>query len=188
MNITTSSYLSRCDLLNKFKTPNLYLIPQVKTISINLSFKSLVKALESHSSYTEKEDIIKKRVYIILYYTLNLLPYINIKSVSNSTDELTLSLLITKKHLIYQFLFSLLIENRVNKKDTKVKSLFLKKKIIKSIFNLNATNFYDLFYIFDFFYKDINIKNILLNFNLYINSINNQKFNIYNLLFFWNFL
>lgn len=188
MNVTSSSYLSQCDLLNKYKVSSIYLIPQIKTVSINLAFKSLVNALESHSGYTEKDDTIKKRMYIILYYTLNVIPYINIKSISNNTNELNLSLLITKKHLIYQFLFSFLIENKINKKDIKVKSLFLKKKMIKSIFNLNAINFHDFFYIFNFFYKDINIKNILLNINLYINNVNIQKFNIYNLLFFWNFL
>jgi len=107
-------YLSNCDLIYKYNSKNVYCLPKIKKIVLELNFESF---LNSFNSSTENNSNNMKGV-IILYILTNLMPFINFntsdafsKTKLQDDKKYTLKIMLNDAYDIHFFLFLLLVEN-----------------------------------------------------------------------------
>jgi len=79
------SFLSSCDLINKYNVKSVYAVPKVEKIVINFALNESLNAFNKKGGIVAKEDI-QMQSFILLYFLSNFLPYINIIKIKNVDD------------------------------------------------------------------------------------------------------
>ena len=109
------NYLLKCDLVNKYLLKDVYSYPKIKYINLDLSLNNLL--VDKNSNFNNLN--FKIRIFIIFYlldFNIPFLKCLNIvkqnktHSILNITD-FKLIIILKKKKIINNFLFSLFVEN-----------------------------------------------------------------------------
>ena len=199
-NCKFNDYLSKSDLINKYNFKNLYEIPRLKKINVEINFKDfLIASGLSEQEQTNSMSQIKS--YLLLYCLLGVTPYLNcnknslVKFSKNLDINYSLKLVFSSAQEQVFFLNSLFIENWETLKLDGV-SLFksasnfnLSTNSKQSVFNTQLPgNFF--FELEDLFNKNVNTFNLKLlkfhtNFLISNVSVTNSKQLIKNLQYFW---
>ena len=203
-NYTYNSYLSDCDLLNKYHLTEYSKTPKVKSLIIQLPIKEMINSLESSGKNSLDPDVQLKS--FVLLYILNLfLPYVSFNRTDSVGSNKTkgsvldghLEIVLLETDSIDIFLSSFFVENwnRISENDCfSFNSLGKKKKIFES----NQFDFFSvkisancIFDVFDFLNKnllDVNPKDLNLTIKfVFENLVSNldKKNSIKNIPFFW---
>jgi len=118
LNIKNSeSYLSTCDLINKYSFKNVHEIPELKKIVLELNLEDFLISCDfSQKEQTDSNTQI--RAYIIIYILMGLMPFINFNKSAGSSlkaksveNNYSLKIILSNKKEINSFLTSLFIEN-----------------------------------------------------------------------------
>lgn len=118
LNIKNSeSYLSTCDLINKYSFKNVHEIPELKKIVLELNLEDFLISCDfSQKEQTDSNTQI--RAYIIIYILMGLMPFINFNKSGGSSlkaksveNNYSLKIILSNKKEINSFLTSLFIEN-----------------------------------------------------------------------------
>ena len=185
--MSSSNYLLKNDLINKYNIKNVFKFPKVKTLKLKLYSEDLKKGYISTLSKTELE-IMYSRVYLILYVLLSFFPKITVntkrvlkKRGSNLDDDsLSFEVTIKNKKYINAFLYKLSVETAFRKKNIGNNPLSKLSTGQNSIFSLNTniplSQFYEVQEFFDLFYNDANLDHLPLRTNIiYTNMVHNIK-------------
>ena len=107
-------YLSNCDLISKYNIKNVYCLPKIKKIVVELNFENF---LNSFNSSAENQSNTLKGV-ITLYILTNLMPFINFhtsdvfsKTKFQDDKKYSLKIILNDTYDIHFFLFLLFVEN-----------------------------------------------------------------------------
>ena len=194
------SYISNCDLINKYNVKSVHQIPKLDKIVLELDMKDLLNSYEI-SSKDQTDSVAQVKAFLILYIFIGLLPYIKASKAVSSSGRLkttnlqySLKVVLRRKEEINNFLFSLFVENwqKLSLEDFKLfKNERVKSKAEKT-FVLNTLLPADCFFdISEFLSKSltgVNSKNLKFRLNFSFNSSINVKDRnklIKNLPFFW---
>ncbi len=194
------SYISNCDLINKYNVKSVHQIPKLDKIVLELDMKDLLNSYEI-SSKDQTDSVAQVKAFLILYIFIGLFPYIKASKAVSSSGRLkttnlqySLKVVLRRKEEINNFLFSLFVENwqKLSLEDFKLfKNERVKSKAEKT-FVLNTLLPADCFFdISEFLSKSltgVNSKNLKFRLNFSFNSsINVKDLNklIKNLPFFW---
>jgi len=194
------SYISNCDLINKYNVKSVHQIPKLDKIVLELDMKDLLNSYEI-SSKDQTDSVAQVKAFLILYIFIGLFPYIKASKAVSSSGRLkttnlqySLKVVLRRKEEINNFLFSLFVENwqKLSLEDFKLfKNERVKSKAEKT-FVLNTLLPADcFFYISEFLSKSltgVNSKNLKFRLNFSFNSSINVKDRnklIKNLPFFW---
>ena len=193
-----STYLSNCDLINKYGLKNTNNIPNIKKISLELDLKDFLLASEI-SEKNQKHVLSQTKAYLLFYILFGFIPRINfnknkaskLKISGLSELHYSLNLVFTKKKEIDGFLNSLFIDNFSNL-NSSLKTL--KKKEINN--KMNSLDFFLVSFIIpgisfneneNLFKGSLNFKNLKFKLNILINNpqLKNNQNIVRNLPFFW---
>jgi len=113
----SESYLSHCDLINKYNFKNVHEIPELKKIVLELNLEDFLLSCDfSQKEQTDSNTQI--RAYIIIYILMGLMPFINFNKSAGSSlkaksveNNYSLKIILSNKKEINSFLTSLFIEN-----------------------------------------------------------------------------
>jgi len=194
------SYISNCDLINKYNVKSVHQIPKLDKIVLELEMKDLLNSYEI-SSKDQTDSVAQVKAFLILYIFIGLFPYIKASKAVSSSGRLkttnlqySLKVVLRRKEEINNFLFSLFVENwqKLSLEDFKLfKNERVKSKAEKT-FVLNTLLPADCFFdISEFLSKSltgVNSKNLKFRLNFSFNSSINVKDRnklIKNLPFFW---
>jgi len=194
------SYISNCDLINKYNVKSVHQIPKLDKIVLELDMKDLLNSYEI-SSKDQTDSVAQVKAFLILYIFIGLFPYIKASKAVSSSGRLkttnlqySLKVVLRRKEEINNFLFSLFVENwqKLSLEDFKLfKNERVKRKAEKT-FVLNTLLPADCFFdISEFLSKSltgVNSKNLKFRLNFSFNSSINVKDRnklIKNLPFFW---
>lgn len=194
------SYISNCDLINKYNVKSVHQIPKLDKIVLELDMKDLLNSYEI-SSKDQTDSVAQVKAFLILYIFIGLFPYIKASKAVSSSGRLkttnlqySLKVVLRRKEEINNFLFSLFVENwqKLSLEDFKLfKNERVKSKAEKT-FVLNTLLPVDCFFdISEFLSKSltgVNSKNLKFRLNFSFNSPINVKDRnklIKNLPFFW---
>ena len=194
------SYISNCDLINKYNIKSVHQIPKLDKIVLELDMKDLLNSYEI-SSKDQTDSVAQVKAFLILYIFIGLFPYIKASKAVSSSGRLkttnlqySLKVVLRRKEEINNFLFSLFVENwqKLSLEDFKLfKNERVKSKAEKT-FVLNTLLPADCFFdISEFLSKSltgVNSKNLKFRLNFSFNSSINVKDRnklIKNLPFFW---
>jgi|TARA_A100001035_G_scaffold25981_1_gene17419 ribosomal protein L5 len=194
------SYISNCDLINKYNVKSVHQIPKLDKIVLELDMKDLLNSYEI-SSKDQTDSVAQVKAFLILYIFIGLFPYIKASKAVSSSGRLkttnlqySLKVVLRRKEEINNFLFSLFVENwqKLSLEDFKLfKNERVKSKAEKT-FVLNTLLPADCFFdISEFLSKSltgVNSKNLKFRLNFSFNSSINVKDRnklIKNLPFFW---
>ena len=115
-NLIKNDYLSNYDAINKYNLKNIYAITKLENIIIEFSLKKFLIA--SELSLNEEDSIIQSKAFIFFYLFNSLVPFINsnkLKIIKKQEKEgesyYSLKIILSNKRDIYNFIFSLFIEN-----------------------------------------------------------------------------
>jgi hypothetical protein len=173
------NYLLKCDLVNKYLLKDVYSYPKIKYINLDLSLNNLL--VDKNSNFNNLN--FKIRIFIIFYlldFNIPFLKCLNIvkqnktHSILNITD-FKLIIILKKKKIINNFLFSLFVEN-LKLNNLEIKNIFSniyedsKTRLVvplTSLYNLSylinsnifSINFKETFFFIDIILKNKNIKN-----------------------------
>ena len=113
----SESYLSNCDLINKYNFKNVHEIPELKKIVLELNLEDFLLSCDL-SQKEQTDSNIQIRAYIIIYILMGLMPFINFNKSSSSSlkvksleNNYSLKIILSNKKEINSFLTSLFIEN-----------------------------------------------------------------------------
>ena len=113
----SESYLSNCDLINKYNFKNVHEIPELKKIVLELNLEDFLLSCD-FSQKEQTDSNIQIRAYIIIYILMGLMPFINFNKSSSSSlkaksleNNYSLKIILSNKKEINSFLTSLFIEN-----------------------------------------------------------------------------
>jgi ABC-type uncharacterized transport system fused permease/ATPase subunit len=95
-----NNYLNKCDLCYRFKEKNLYKFKKFLSLSIRISLLKFVKNFES-SYQINKKEVILSNIFLFLYTTFSLIPYINLKK---KKDDIYFKLKLENEKIFF-FLF-----------------------------------------------------------------------------------
>ena len=194
------SYISNCDLINKYNVKSVHQIPKLDKIVLELDMKDLLNSYEI-SSKDQTDSVAQVKAFLILYIFIGLFPYIKASKAVSSSGRLkttnlqySLKVVLRRKEEINKFLFSLFVENwqKLSLEDFKLfKNERVKSKAEKT-FVLNTLLPADcFFYISEFLSKSltgVNSKNLKFRLNFSFNSsinVTDRNKLIKNLPFFW---
>ncbi len=194
------SYISNCDLINKYNVKSVHQIPKLDKIVLELDMKDLLNSYEI-SSKDQTDSVAQVKAFLILYIFIGLFPYIKASKAVSSSGRLkttnlqySLKVVLRRKEEINNFLFSLFVENwqKLSLEDFKLfKNERVKSKAEKT-FVLNTLLPADCFFdISEFLSKSltgVNSRNLKFRLNFSFNSSINVKDRnklIKNLPFFW---
>lgn len=185
------NYLLKCDLVNKYLLKDVYSYPKIKYINLDLSLNNLL--VDKNSNFNNLN--FKIRIFIIFYlldFNIPFLKCLNIvkqnktHSILNITD-FKLIIILKKKKIINNFLFSLFVEN-LKLNNLEIKNIFSniyedsKTRLVvplTSLYNLSYlinSNIFSINFKETFFFIDIILKN---------KNIKNKESLLKNLEFFW---
>jgi hypothetical protein len=184
--LSSSNYLLKNDLINKYSLKNCYTFPTVKAINLKIASDDMKTALLS-VSVKEKLNTILFRTYIVLYILLGFIPKLTVikkkttkKSLSTSEDDIYMFeiKLKNKKHLDY-FLSKLSIETTFFKENLGLNSLENISIQTKDVCSLNtkivASQFFEIGDSSQTF-GDLNLDKLFIHTNiLYSNIPKNTK-------------
>jgi len=194
------SYISNCDLINKYNVKSVHQIPKLDKIVLELDMKDLLNSYEI-SSKDQTDSVAQVKAFLILYIFIGLFPYIKASKAVSSSGRLkttnlqySLKVVLRRKEEINNFLFSLFVENwqKLSLEDFKLfKNERVKSKAEKT-FVLNTLLPADCFFdISEFLSKSltgVNSKNLKFRLNFSFNSsinVTDRNKLIKNLPFFW---
>jgi len=112
-NLSNSSYLSDCDLINKYNLNSLNKKPKLHKIILELSSRDILDSFEI-SGKNETDSEIQVKSFIILYILQSFLPFITFSTSTKSKDEgstFLLKIILSNDDEIYSFLVSFFVEN-----------------------------------------------------------------------------
>ena len=181
------SYISNCDLINKYNVKSVHQIPKLDKIVLELDMKDLLNSYEI-SSKDQTDSVAQVKAFLILYIFIGLFPYIKASKAVSSSGRLkttnlqySLKVVLRMKEEINNFLFSLFVENwqKLSLEDFKLfKNERVKSKAEKT-FVLNTLLPVDCFFdISEFLSKSltgVNSKNLKFRLNFSFNSPINVK-------------
>lgn len=194
-----NNYLSNCDLVNKYLLTDIYSIPQIKTIKLNISLKNFASFVDSND-FSEKKDLnIKYRTFIVSFLLNSNIPFlknVNINTFSKNNDLSNLEdfffhIIYSEKKLLNNFLFSLFIENSENlKKFNNVYNtqyISNKKNTSKINMKIPINNIYDISYLVNSNILSANPKEMYISVDCIVkNKFYKDKKNIIKSIpFFW---
>ena len=194
-----NNYLSNCDLVNKYLLTDIYSIPQIKTIKLNISLKNFASFVDSND-FSEKKDLnIKYRTFIVSFLLNSNIPFlknVNINTFSKNNDLSNLEdfffhIIYSEKKLLNNFLFSLFIENSENlKKFNNVYNtqyISIKKNTSKINMKIPINNIYDISYLVNSNILSANPKEMYISVDCIVkNKFYKDKKNIIKSIpFFW---
>lgn len=194
------SYISNCDLINKYNIKNVHQIPKLDKIVLELDMKDLLNSYEN-SSKDQTDSVAQVKAFLILYIFMGLFPYIKASKAVSSSGRLkttnlqySLKVVFRKKEEINNFLFSLFVENwqKLSLEDFKLFKNERAKSKVEKTFVLNSLLPADCFFdINEFLSKSltgVNSKNLKFRLNFSFNSfigVKDRNKLIKNLPFFW---
>lgn len=194
-----NNYLSNCDLVNKYLLTDIYSIPQIKTIKLNISLKNFASFVDSND-FSEKKDLnIKYRTFIVSFLLNSNIPFlknVNINTFSKNNDLSNLEdfffhIIYSEKKLLNNFLFSLFIENSENLKkfDNVYNTQYISNKKNTSKINMKIpiNNIYDISYLVNSNILSANPKEMYISVDCIVkNKFYKDKKNIIKSIpFFW---
>ena len=217
-NLYYNDYLSKCDLSNKYKSLDLYNIPNLKDIVLEFPISQIIRL--SNNSLILKNVFLK--TYFIFYILFYFKPYINYKAIKKNEKNYSLKFKLSNISQIQYFIHLIFIyfssniflnfflnfnhieknfikQNKVLIKNNNYKNILLTKSISDVSFNLKKkiniilkipiTCFYTFNLYANFFFQNINLKELLVYINFIIGT-KNFSFNINklkNFQYFWIF-
>lgn len=174
--LSSSNYLLKNDLINKYCLKNCYDFPTVKEINFTISSDNMKTALSSISG-KEKLNVILFRSYIVLYILLGFIPKLTVirkkstKKVLGSSDDDVYMYAIklkNKKHINF-FLDQLSIETSFFKDNLNLTSLDNVSIQNKNMCSLNtkipASQFFEIKELMPAF-SDLNLDQLILHISL----------------------
>lgn len=196
------NYIFNCDLANKYVISNVFNIPKISDITIQLSLQDIISFNDSLTVPFKDKDYKIKSFLLLFFYFLNI-PFYKVKKIIESrfkieTKKFSKSFFqfsCSNKTFLENFIFNLFVENQVLNTNQNKNSL--SKFLVTKASNIQYCIFHFLvvaktFESFDrvgiSIFNDTNIKQI--NFKLMIqiykpNFFFNVKTMIQNLPFFW---
>jgi len=192
-NMDYNSYLSDCDLINKYNLINIYQKPKLENIVLEFS-------IENENNSSAGNSI---KAALVLYFISMLYPFVNIKNtktndtnkLKNTTIKYNFKIIFSNKKEINLFLSTFFIENwNALLLDDFIlfSSKFDKSKIIhkKEVFKtkLPLQSFFELESFFSKVVTEINPKDLIMNLNFLFSNLiigGNRKTLIQNLPNFW---
>ena len=193
------SYLSNCDLINKYNFKSVHNIPRVKKLSLELNLKEFLVASDI-SEKNQKHVFSQTNIYLLFYIILGFIPQINynknlnikIKSSKTLEGSYSVKLTFSTQQEIDHILYSIFIDS-LSKLELDGFKFFDTKKINNKTTTLKSFLFSTLipgnsFYEIESYFKErLNLKNLKFKLNLLIsNPVSNNNNNIIkNLPFFW---
>ena len=194
------SYISNCDLINKYNVKSVHQIPKLDKIVLELDMKDLLNSYEI-SSKDQTDSVAQVKAFLILYIFIGLFPYIKASKAVSSSGRLkttnlqySLKVVLRRKEEINNFLFSLFVENwqKLSLEDFKlfknerVKSKAEKTFVLNSL--LPADCFFDISEFLSKSLTGVNSKNLKFRLNFSFNSsidVKDRNKLVKNLPFFW---
>lgn len=140
---TSTSFLSNCDLINKYNIKSVYSIPKIDKVVINFSLSESLSVFSKKGSAVSKEDV-QMQSFILLYFLSNFLPYINITKIKNIDDfgkECSLRLIFSSNYQKNFILKTLFVESWRQLKLVDDFKFFKKNNKSKSLTCVNSNTF-----------------------------------------------
>lgn len=114
------NYILNCDLVNKYLCKNVFTVPRISHVVIQLDLQEVMKLNESLTLPVREKDYKIKAFLLLFFYFLNI-PYYKIKNIVEYQKKLKikqynksfLQLCCSNKIFFTNFLFNLFIENQV---------------------------------------------------------------------------
>lgn len=203
-NYNYNSYLSKCDLINKYNLTTAFETPKLDKIVLDFPIKELINALDK-TGKSETDSDIQLKAFLVLYIINLFFPYVTFNKLeltnSNKTKIASLSgslkIVFSQPEEINLFLSSFFVENWNRMLDDdftlfdSLNNTSTKLKLSKNFIHTTKISGNSFFETSDFFAKnlsDVNPKelNIYVNFffsNLISNA--NTKSSIENIPLFW---
>ena len=100
-----NTYLSKCDLINKYNKTDELNLPQLNSIVLDIPLKQLFGLINNSSFSKAFTSKIEFKVYFILYLEYCYKPYINFKIDKKNRKGISLKCKISDKIFIESFLF-----------------------------------------------------------------------------------
>lgn len=194
------SYISNCDLINKYNIKNIHQIPKLDKIVLELDMKDLLNSYETVVK-DQTDSIAQVKAFLILYVFMGMFPFIKAsKSISSSgrlkttNQQYSLKVVLRTKKQLNSFLFSLFVENwqklsledfRLFKND-RIKNAAEKTFVLNSL--IPGGCFFDVNEFLSKSLSSLNSKNFKFRLNFSFNNfidIKNRNNLIKNLPFFW---
>lgn len=195
-----NTYLSDCDLINKYNFKNIYDIPKLKKIIVEVNLKDFLLASNGFEQ-DQTHALSQIKSYLLMYSLSGFIPYLNCnkntisKFSKNSDINYALKIVFSSFQEKNFFLTSLFVENWSNLKADGV-SIFDKTKI-KNTSSLSKSFGFStvlpgnsFFEVTDLFQKSANAFNFKtlkfhVNFLIANSQVTQNKNLIKNLQFFW---
>jgi hypothetical protein len=183
--------LSEYDLINKLNLKNIFLIPKISKVSLNIFLNDLITFSKNEDLILNKKDIILKSTFFIcLFFYFKLLSTIKNKKSTESKIKMDLenfyfNIISNNEITIFNFLYLLFIENTFNIKYD-IKTVINKKDLLVKI-SVPIENLIDLSFLLTFSLF-LNLKEKQLTFEFTIKNVINCKFLpnfLKNLPLFW---
>jgi hypothetical protein len=192
-----NSYLSKCDIINKYnsKSPN---VSKLVSIILDLPLNQILSLLGS--SYKSKNYISKTQIksFFLLYLSFNLKPFFKFKLNKKNEKIYSLQIKITNKREVTLFIYHLyisLISNQIFKNNLTFNKISQKKisfvKCFPSIMNLKLPIFFlpNLNVLLDIFFRSIESKMLFFYTNFLFSPVEiRYKYYIQNIFCIWFFL
>jgi hypothetical protein len=204
IDFTLNSYLSECDLLNKYNISNLKQQPKLDQIVIDFPILEIIKASDT-SNKTENDPDIQLKAFLMLYVLTSFIPYIRLNKIKKQgqikTIELNYSLkiVLSNREEINLFLNSFFLETFVRLhfdgfKLFKQKPQGFNKALLSSnkiAFNTKVPghSIFEIDQILNKIVIGINPRDLNLNLNFLFSNFNSTKefkTSIKNMPFFWS--
>ena len=194
------SYISNCDLINKYNIKNIHQIPKLDKIVLELDMKDLLNSYETVVK-DQTDSVAQVKAFLILYVFMGMFPFIKAsKSISSSgrlkttNQQYSLKIVLRTKEQLNSFLFSLFVENwqKLSLEDFRLFKNDRIKNAAEKIFVLNSLVpggcFFDINEFLSKSLSGLNSKNFKFRLNFSFNNfidIKNRNNLIKNLPFFW---
>jgi hypothetical protein len=194
------SYISNCDLINKYNIKNIHQIPKLDKIVLELDLKDLLNSYETVVK-DQTDSVAQVKAFLILYVFMGMFPFIKAsKSISSSgrlkttNQQYSLKIVLRTKEQLNSFLFSLFVENwqKLSLEDFRLFKNDRIKNAAEKTFVLNSLVpggcFFDINEFLSKSLSGLNSKNFKFRLNFSFNNfidIKNRNNLIKNLPFFW---
>lgn len=200
-------YLSSCDLINKYNSPDIYSTPKLDKVVVEARISDLLEVFGLRSKDLDNQDV-QIKLFGMLYLFYGIYPFVNSQKIFRSSKnqktvdtEYSLKISFSKKVDINRFIFYLFVENSQNLslEDFKLfKPSFLKQKTglnpLNNKFVLNTIipcgSFFEIENLLSLVVKNSNSKKFKLRVNFVFQGkslIKNRINNIRNIPLFWLF-